>query len=149
MYLVQCIWHLTFQLISCHSHIKTSHRKELRRLLSQRVHTEDDISSCCGHERPRSVGEIAAGPRQHNHSWFQVAQGSQNCASPSYSATSIEVRSYFTTDGRSVSMSWYRAPLWDLQPDIITSCWNVAVWNLRSCIWGALSDERTGLQFTV
>jgi hypothetical protein len=25
-------------------------------------------------------------------------------------------------------MSWYRAPLWDLQPDI-TSCWNVTVWN--------------------
>jgi hypothetical protein len=29
-------------------------------------------------------------------------------------------------------MSWYRAPLWDFQPDI-TSCSNVAVWNLRSC----------------
>jgi hypothetical protein len=36
-------------------------------------------------------------------------------------------RSHFTTD----SMSWYRAPLWDLRPDII-SCRNVAVWNLRS-----------------
>jgi hypothetical protein len=33
-------------------------------------------------------------------------------------------------DWRSVSMSWYRAPLWDLRPDI-TSCRNV-VWNLRS-----------------
>jgi hypothetical protein len=30
-----------------------------------------------------------------------------------------------------VSMSWYRAPLWDLRPDI-TSCPNVAVWNFRS-----------------
>jgi hypothetical protein len=30
------------------------------------------------------------------------------------------------TDGQSVSMSWYRAPLWDLRPDI-TSCRNVAV----------------------
>jgi hypothetical protein len=30
------------------------------------------------------------------------------------------------TDSQSVSMPWYRAPLWDLQPDII-SCWNVAV----------------------
>jgi hypothetical protein len=27
-------------------------------------------------------------------------------------------RSYFTTAGQSVSMSWYRAPLWDLRPDI-------------------------------
>jgi hypothetical protein len=33
----------------------------------------------------------------------------------------LEGRTYFTTDGRSVSMSWYRAPLWDLRPDI-TSC---------------------------
>jgi hypothetical protein len=42
-----------------------------------------------------------------------------------------EVRwGYFTTDGHSVSMSWYRAPLWDLRLDII-SCRNVAVWNLR------------------
>jgi hypothetical protein len=50
-------------------------------------------------------------------------------------------RSYFTTDGQSVSMSWYRAPLWDLQPDI-TSCRNVAVWNLRSCFCGAPSLAR-------
>jgi hypothetical protein len=31
---------------------------------------------------------------------------------------------YFTSDGQSVSMSRYRAPLWDLRPDI-TSCRNV------------------------
>jgi hypothetical protein len=33
-----------------------------------------------------------------------------------------------------VSMSWYRAPLWDLRPDI-TSCRSVAVWNLRLPLW--------------
>jgi hypothetical protein len=44
-------------------------------------------------------------------------------------------------DWRSVRMSWYRAPLWDLRPDI-TSCRNVAVWNLRSCICGAPSLTR-------
>jgi hypothetical protein len=38
-------------------------------------------------------------------------------------------------------MSWYRAPLWDLRSDII-SCRNVAVWNLRSCIYGAPSLTR-------
>jgi hypothetical protein len=38
-------------------------------------------------------------------------------------------------------MSWYRVPLWDLRPDII-SCWNVAVWNLRSCIYWAPSLTR-------
>jgi hypothetical protein len=53
----------------------------------------------------------------------------------------FEVRSYITTDGRSASISWYRAPLWDLRPDI-TSCRNVAVCNLWSCIWGAPSLTR-------
>jgi hypothetical protein len=48
---------------------------------------------------------------------------------------------YFTTDGQSVSMSCYRAPLWDLRPDI-TSCRNVAVWNLRSCFCGVPSLTR-------
>jgi hypothetical protein len=38
-----------------------------------------------------------------------------------------------TADGQLVSMSWYRAPLRDLWPDI-TSCRNVAVWNVRSCL---------------
>jgi hypothetical protein len=42
---------------------------------------------------------------------------------------------------QSVSMSWYRAPLWDLLLDII-SCRNVAVRNLRSCIYGAPSLTR-------
>jgi hypothetical protein len=38
-------------------------------------------------------------------------------------------------------MSWYRAPLWDLRPDI-TSCRNVAVWNLWFCIYWAPSLTR-------
>jgi hypothetical protein len=42
---------------------------------------------------------------------------------------------------QSVNTSWYRAPLWDLRPDI-TSYWNVAVWNLRSCFCGAPSLTR-------
>jgi hypothetical protein len=48
--------------------------------------------------------------------------------------TTVEVcwSSKLLYDLRSVSMSSYRAPLWDLRPDI-TSCWNVAVSNLRSC----------------
>jgi hypothetical protein len=50
-------------------------------------------------------------------------------------------RSYFTTDSQSVSISWYRAPLWELRPDII-SCRNVVVWNLRSYIFGASSLTR-------
>jgi hypothetical protein len=45
------------------------------------------------------------------------------------------------TVSQSVSMSWYRVPLWDLRPDI-TSYRNVAVWNLRSCLCGAPSLTR-------
>jgi hypothetical protein len=58
---------------------------------------------------------------------------------------SCRSRSYFTTVShsvsQSVSQSWYRAPLWDLRPDII-SCRNVTVWNLLSCFCGAPSLTR-------
>jgi hypothetical protein len=50
-------------------------------------------------------------------------------------------RSHFTTDSQSVSMSWYRAPLLDLRPDI-TSFRNVDVWNLRYCVYWAPSLTR-------
>jgi hypothetical protein len=65
-------------------------------------------------------------------------------SSVSKSKSRYLVLEHFKTDGQSVSMSWYRAPLWDLRPDI-ASCRNVAVWNLQSCF----SDDRTGLQFAV
>jgi hypothetical protein len=47
------------------------------------------------------------------------------------------------TDGQSVSMSWYRAPVWVLRQDI-TSCLNVAVWNLLSylCEVPSLTRDR-------
>jgi hypothetical protein len=62
---------------------------------------------------------------------------SNQCWGPLWSRS----RSYFTTDSQSVSISWYRVPLWDLRPDII-SCRNVDVWNLRSYISGAPSLTR-------
>jgi hypothetical protein len=68
--------------------------------------------------------------------------GSVLCKPQSSHMSVGEVRwGYFTTDGQSVSMSWYRAPLWDLRPDI-TSCRNFAVWNLRSCFCGVPSLTR-------
>jgi hypothetical protein len=45
------------------------------------------------------------------------------------------------TVNQSVSMSWYRALLWDLRPDI-TFCRNVSVTNLRSRFCGAPSLTR-------
>jgi hypothetical protein len=54
-----------------------------------------------------------------------------------------ESESYVTTDGQSASLSWNKAPIWDLRPDF---------YNRRKVagllMWGALSDERTGLSFT-
>jgi hypothetical protein len=49
-------------------------------------------------------------------------------------------QSYITTDGQSASLSWNKAPNWGLRPDLCY-CQRVA----GSFMWGALSDERTGL----
>jgi hypothetical protein len=53
-------------------------------------------------------------------------------------------QSYVTTDGQSVSLSWNEAPIWDLLPDFYY-CRTVA----GLLMWGALSDLRTGLSFTI
>jgi hypothetical protein len=53
---------------------------------------------------------------------------------------SIQSQSDIATDGQSVSQSWCRAPLWDSWPDIYY-CLTVTI----LLLWGALSDERTGL----
>jgi hypothetical protein len=50
-------------------------------------------------------------------------------------------RSHIATDGQSVSKSWCRAPSGAHDQIFIT------VWQLRSFLWGALSDNRTGLSF--
>jgi hypothetical protein len=52
----------------------------------------------------------------------------------------LQVESYVTTDGASTSLSWNKAPIWDLRPDLYY-CQTVAGL-LMSC---ALSDERTSL----
>jgi hypothetical protein len=45
-------------------------------------------------------------------------------------------------DGQSASLSWNKAPIWDLRPDF---CYCQTVAGLL--MWDALSDERTGLSF--
>jgi hypothetical protein len=54
-----------------------------------------------------------------------------------------ERKSYITTDGQSASLSWNKAPVWGLRPELYY-CQTVA----GLLMWGALSDERTGLSFT-
>jgi hypothetical protein len=52
--------------------------------------------------------------------------------------------SYITTDGQSASLSLNKAPIWGSWPDF-HYCQTIA----GLLIWGALSDERTGLSFTM
>jgi hypothetical protein len=52
-------------------------------------------------------------------------------------------QNYVTTDGQSASLSWNKAPIWGLRPDLYY-CQTVAGF----LMWGALPYERTGLQFT-
>jgi hypothetical protein len=53
-------------------------------------------------------------------------------------------QSYVTTDGQPASLSWNKAPIWGLRPDL-DYCLTVA----GLLIWGALSNERTGLSFAI
>jgi hypothetical protein len=55
-----------------------------------------------------------------------------------------ESESYITIDGQSASLSWNKAPIWGLRPDL-SYCQTVA----GLLMWDALSDEMTGLSFTV
>jgi hypothetical protein len=54
-----------------------------------------------------------------------------------------EVEVELMTDSQSASLSWCRAPIWSPWPDIF--CLTIASF----LMWSALSDERTGVQFTV
>jgi hypothetical protein len=49
-----------------------------------------------------------------------------------------------TTDGQSASLSWNKAPIWGLRPDL-DYCLTVA----GLLAWGVHSDERTGLSFAI
>jgi hypothetical protein len=58
--------------------------------------------------------------------------------------SSTESESYITTDGQSASLSWNKAPIWGLRPHFYY-CRTVE----GLLMWSALSDERTGLSFTI
>jgi hypothetical protein len=53
------------------------------------------------------------------------------------------VESHITTDGQSASLSWNKAAIWSLRPDFYYRQ------TVAGLMWGTLSDERTGLSFTV
>jgi hypothetical protein len=58
-------------------------------------------------------------------------------------SSKFKVQSYATTDGQSASLSWNEEPIWGLRPDLYY-CQTVA----GLLMWGAFSDEMTGLSFT-
>jgi hypothetical protein len=60
------------------------------------------------------------------------------------SACGSQSQSYVTTDGQSVSLPWCQAPTWGSRPD----CYYCQTLD-DFFIWGALSDERTGMSFTI
>jgi hypothetical protein len=62
----------------------------------------------------------------------------------SCSNSESESEPYVTTDGLSASPSWNKAPIWGLQPNLYY-CQTVA----GLLMWGAVSDESTGLSFTI
>jgi hypothetical protein len=55
-----------------------------------------------------------------------------------------ESESYITTDGQAASLSWNKAPTWGLRTYFY-------YFQTVACLlmWGALSDERTGMSFTI
>jgi hypothetical protein len=58
--------------------------------------------------------------------------------------TKLSLESYVTTDGQPASLSLNKAPSWGLRPDL-DYCLTVA----GLLFWGALSNERSGLSFTI
>jgi hypothetical protein len=76
------------------------------------------------------------------HKWTILTKRTKlvHKVSTNFCEAEVEVTLQLTVS-QSVSMSWYRVPMWDLRPDII-SCRNVAVWNFQSCIYWAPSLTR-------
>jgi hypothetical protein len=63
---------------------------------------------------------------------------------PTMFISQSQSQSYITTDGQPASLSWNKAPIWGLRPDL-DYCLTIA----GLLVWGALSDERTGLSFAI
>jgi hypothetical protein len=92
---------------------------------------------------PSLISTLYKSP-QHPPSLFQafyvfIIRSLATISNGGDSSAPSQSQSHIATDGQSVSKSWYRAPSW--------ACDQIFFfWQLRLCfLWGALSDERTGL----
>jgi hypothetical protein len=86
----------------------------------------------------------------HNHTQFIKAHN-KSSAEPLTTEDSLHSRSttdcsesYVMTDGQSASLSWKKAPIWGLRPNFYY-CQTVT----GLLMWGTLTNERTGLSFTI
>jgi hypothetical protein len=86
------------------------------------------------------IPQAQDGPVIHPGTWFPFHHLLQFAGLWSrWLLTRSQIRSYITPDGQSVSQYvLVTSPLWDLRSDIIS------VWKLLS-LWGAISEERSGL----
>jgi hypothetical protein len=79
-----------------------------------------------------------------NLNWLTLNYWTLSSLTNGWSRIKVKVKIFFTTDGQLVSLSWCQAPIWGLRPHFY---YRQAIADLL--IWGAVSDERTGLPFTV
>jgi hypothetical protein len=100
----------------------------------------DPNNVLCFRAHFRTVWRLSQLPNSQAGGYLTPTSLSSHCVSK---LLCNECESYVTTDGQSASLSWYKAPIWGLRPDLYY-CLTVA--GLLMC--GALSDERRGLSFT-
>jgi hypothetical protein len=94
---------------------------------------------CCLVAAPNGGRSLSSGLPNSHPPQLPASQFSQLQLSTDW-ITTQKSQSYVTTDGQSASLSWNKAPIW--RPDLYY-CQTVA----GLLVWGALSDERTGLSF--
>jgi hypothetical protein len=94
---------------------------------------------CCDESIPHSLYFVK------KHIWnITMLPTLLRCVAVNFGLCQSQSQSYVTTDGQSASLSWNKAPIWGLRTDIYY-CQTVA----GLLVWGALSEERTGLSFTI
>jgi hypothetical protein len=87
--------------------------------------------------KPGKLGPRIYNPQEQGSCFLSLLCQSQ---SQGQSQSQSQSQSYITTDGQPASLSWNKAPIWGLRPNL---CYCQTVEGLF--MWGALSDERTCL----
>jgi hypothetical protein len=81
----------------------------------------------------------------HRNTWSVLCMGVGTRLANHYLVMGeSESESYIMTDGRLDSLSWNKAPIWSLRPDL-DYCQTV----VGLLMWGVLSHERMGLSFAI